>query len=40
MAQARSFGFPNRDVCESTMKQIAQELPVQADGKDTRLYFR
>lgn len=40
MAQAPILGFPNRDVCESTMKHIAQELSVQAGGKDTGFYFR
>jgi GH15 family glucan-1,4-alpha-glucosidase len=40
LAQAPILGFPNREVCEGTMKQIAQELAVRAAGQDTGFYFR
>ena len=40
LAQAAILGFPNRDVCESTMQSIARALAVQAGGKETGFYFR
>jgi GH15 family glucan-1,4-alpha-glucosidase len=40
LAQAAILGFPNRDVCESTMQSIARALAVQTGGKETGFYFR
>ncbi len=40
LAQAAILGFPNRDVCESTMQSIARALAVQNGGKETGFYFR
>ena len=40
LAQLAILGFPNREVCDTTITQIKHALAVRQDGKETGFFFR
>ena len=40
LAQLAILGFPDREVCDTTITQIKQALAVRQDGKETGFFFR
>jgi GH15 family glucan-1,4-alpha-glucosidase len=40
LAQLAILGFPDREVCDTTVTQIKQALAVRRDGKETGFFFR
>ncbi len=40
LAQLAILGFPDREVCDTTITQIKQALAVRRDGKETGFFFR